>query len=77
MRFEEEFAHGGPLKDLIGRDGAKRAALLEELDSLVSLSLSERQLCDLELLLCGGFSPLEGISPFKATIYLTHSVKAL
>ena len=36
------------------------AALLAEAESLYSHSLSDRQLCDLELLLSGGFSPLEG-----------------
>ena len=28
--------------------------------NLVSLTLNERQVCDLELLLNGGFSPLKG-----------------
>ncbi|GAA94662.1 uncharacterized protein L969DRAFT_94705 [Mixia osmundae IAM 14324] len=52
--------HGGVLKDLIVRDASKKAALLEESHGLPDISLAERQLCDLELLMSGGFSPLEG-----------------
>ncbi|KAF7722607.1 Sulfate adenylyltransferase [Apophysomyces ossiformis] len=52
--------HGGVLKDLYIRDSDKNAALLSEAVQLPSLVLTERQLCDLELLLNGGFSPLEG-----------------
>lgn len=52
--------HGGVLKDLLARDLPRHAELLAEADSLPSLELTERQLCDLELILCGGFSPLEG-----------------
>ncbi|KAL1926115.1 hypothetical protein VTP01DRAFT_6152 [Rhizomucor pusillus] len=52
--------HGGVLKDLYIRDAPKHSALLAEVDSLPSLVLTDRQLCDLELILNGGFSPLEG-----------------
>ncbi|KAK6204515.1 sulfate adenylyltransferase [Scheffersomyces amazonensis] len=52
--------HGGILNDLVIRDSSKRSDLLEESQSLVSLTLSPRQLCDLELILNGGFSPLDG-----------------
>lgn len=52
--------HGGVLKDLYLRDAAKQATLIAEAATLPSLVLSDRQLCDLELLLNGGFSPLEG-----------------
>lgn len=52
--------HGGVLKDLLARDHDKQSVLLAECDKLPSLTLTERQLCDLELILCGGFSPLEG-----------------
>ena len=52
--------HGGVLKDLITRDVPIRKKLLEEADKLPNLHLNERQLCDLELILSGGFSPLEG-----------------
>ncbi|KAJ2009742.1 Sulfate adenylyltransferase [Coemansia thaxteri] len=52
--------HGGILKDLYVRDEPIRAALQAEADTLPYVVLTERQLCDLELILNGGFSPLEG-----------------
>lgn len=52
--------HGGVLKDLIERDAPKAEELLKEAEKLPSLQLSERHFCDLELLVGGGFSPLEG-----------------
>lgn len=53
-------AHGGTLKDLVLRDEDIHQELLREAQSLPSITLDERQLCDLELILNGGFSPLEG-----------------
>lgn len=51
--------HGGVLKDLYlpvdQRDARRR-----DLEALPSWDLTARQLCDLEMLLCGAFSPLEG-----------------
>ncbi|KAI9843985.1 MAG: Sulfate adenylyltransferase [Thelocarpon superellum] len=52
--------HGGVLKDLLARDAPRQAALATEAEQLPAIVLTERQLCDLELLLSGGFSPLEG-----------------
>lgn len=54
--------HGGKLQDLVLRDAPIRQQLLEEVasKSYKSLTLTERQLCDLELILVGGFSPLTG-----------------
>lgn len=52
--------HGGILKDLHVRDASIHDTLLAESDALPDLRLTERQLCDLELILNGGFSPLEG-----------------
>ncbi|KAI3613410.1 hypothetical protein CBS9595_004243 [Malassezia furfur] len=52
--------HGGQLKDLLVRDAPIAAKLREEADSLPEIILTERQLCDLELIITGGFSPLEG-----------------
>lgn len=52
--------HGGALKDLFARDAPRHDELLEQAESLPALTLSERHLCDLELILNGGFSPLEG-----------------
>ena len=51
--------HGGSLVDLMA--GEERAAELKEKSrDWPSLDLSPRQICDLELLLNGGFSPLTG-----------------
>lgn len=52
--------HGGVLKDLNVRDAPIAAQLLAEAASLPDIVLTERQLCDLELIQNGGFSPLEG-----------------
>ncbi|KAI5867717.1 putative sulfate adenylyltransferase [Durotheca rogersii] len=52
--------HGGVLKDLIARDLPRQAELEAEAERLPAITLTERQLCDLELILNGGFSPLEG-----------------
>ena len=52
--------HGGVLKDLIARDAPHHAQLELEAGKLPAIVLTERQLCDLELIMNGGFSPLEG-----------------
>lgn len=52
--------HGGILKDLIARDAPRHEELSKQSETLPALVLTERQLCDLELILNGGFSPLEG-----------------
>ncbi len=52
--------HGGVLKDLLARDARKNTELEDEAESLPAIVLTERQLCDLELIMSGGFSPLEG-----------------
>ncbi|KAJ5830948.1 sulfate adenylyltransferase aps-Penicillium chrysogenum [Penicillium rubens] len=52
--------HGGVLKDLLARDAPRQAELAAEAESLPAVTLTERQLCDLELIMNGGFSPLEG-----------------
>ncbi|CAD6590402.1 MAG: Sulfate adenylyltransferase [Alectoria sarmentosa] len=52
--------HGGVLKDLLARDASKHDELAEEAEKLPAIVLTERQLCDLELIMSGGFSPLEG-----------------
>ncbi|KAK0609364.1 hypothetical protein B0T17DRAFT_621697 [Bombardia bombarda] len=57
--------HGGVLKDLLARDLPRHAELSTEAETLPALVLSDRQLCDLELLLNGGFSPLEGFMSEK------------
>jgi hypothetical protein len=52
--------HGGVLKDLVARDAPRHDELEAEAEKLPAIVLTERQLCDLELILNGGFSPLEG-----------------
>ena len=52
--------HGGVLKDLLARDAPKHDQLEAEAEKLPAILLTERHLCDLELILNGGFSPLEG-----------------
>ena len=52
--------HGGELKDLLARDFPRQAELAAEAEKLPAITLTDRQLCDLELILNGGFSPLEG-----------------
>ncbi|KAG9050480.1 Sulfate adenylyltransferase [Tulasnella sp. UAMH 9824] len=53
--------HGGVLKDLVARDAPIQAQLVAEAATLRDL----RQLCDLELIINGGFSPLEGFMDEK------------
>ena len=48
----------GNLVDLIASPARQRALRLEVAPGLQSLTLTERQLCDIELLMSGGFSPL-------------------
>ncbi|MFA5891050.1 MAG: bifunctional sulfate adenylyltransferase/adenylylsulfate kinase [Actinomycetota bacterium] len=51
--------HGGVLVDLTA-DSARRAGILDESRAWPSWDLTPRQICDLELLCSGGFSPLRG-----------------
>ncbi|KAI9769406.1 MAG: Sulfate adenylyltransferase [Geoglossum simile] len=57
--------HGGMLKDLLARDAPRRGQLVVEAEQLPAIVLTERQLCDLELILSGGFSPLDGFMSEK------------
>lgn len=49
----------------MARDAPRRDALAAEAATLPSIVLTERQLCDLELIMNGGFSPLEGFMTEK------------
>ena len=51
--------HGGKLCNLVA-DEDRAEALKSASGDFLSITLNQRQLCDLELLLCGGFSPLSG-----------------
>ncbi len=51
--------HGGELRELLAT-GADLEQLKREALDLPSITLTPRQLCDIELLLNGGFSPLTG-----------------
>ncbi|MGH9404712.1 MAG: bifunctional sulfate adenylyltransferase/adenylylsulfate kinase [Terriglobia bacterium] len=51
--------HGGQLTDLLANE-ERSADITRESKSWPSWDLTARQLCDLELLLNGGFSPLQG-----------------
>ena len=51
--------HGGELKDLLVAENL-RESLKTEAGDFPSWDLNQRQLCDLELLIDGSFSPLEG-----------------
>ena len=48
------------MQDLVARDEPIRQSLKDEAARLPDITLTERQLCDLELIMNGGFSPLEG-----------------
>ena len=52
-------AHGGKLCNLV-LDADASAALKNKAKSLPSWTLNDRQICDLEMILNGGFSPLTG-----------------
>lgn len=51
--------HGGTLVNLLA-DAERSAGLTDEAAGLPAWTLTPRQLCDVELLLTGGFSPLDG-----------------
>ena len=66
--------HGGVLKDLLARDASKHKELAQEAENLPAIILTERQLCDLELIISGGFSPLDGtnISLRVSSVHLSY-----
>jgi sulfate adenylyltransferase len=59
MGDEPATPHGGLLVQLVAESERARELLKQSLE-WPSWELTPRQLCDLELLMCGGFSPLRG-----------------
>jgi sulfate adenylyltransferase len=54
----KQVPHGGTLVDLVVKDDAAKKAAIAK--ATVEIEASDRQLCDLELIMNGGFSPLTG-----------------
>src|SRR4030067_1523089 len=51
--------HGGVLRNLLV-DEARATQLKKDVQAFPAITLTQRQLCDLELLMNGAFSPLRG-----------------
>ena len=58
LEMAKQTPHGGSLVDLMLKDEAEKEAAIAKCD--VELQLTPRQLCDVELIVNGGFSPLTG-----------------
>ena len=54
----KQVPHGGTLVDLVVKSDAEKEAAIAK--ATVELEASDRQLCDVELIMNGGFSPLTG-----------------
>lgn len=54
----EAIPHGGTLKNTMLTSDAEKSAAIQKCD--FEVELDERQLCDVELIMQGGFSPLTG-----------------
>ncbi|HDM78875.1 MAG TPA: adenylyltransferase, partial [Deltaproteobacteria bacterium] len=65
--------HGGKLRRLLA-SSTELQKLNEEVYDLPSVSLTPRQLCDLELLLNGAFSPLGGFMTRKEYVSVLDNV---
>ena len=68
----ERAPHGGNLVNTLVEDEAAKSSLLAS--AVKSLDLTERQACDVELLVTGGFSPLDG---FMDSNTYDHVVKKM
>ena len=63
--------HGGQLCELMVTEVQKKKLQKESLQ-YSNLTLNDRQLCDLEMLLNGGFSPLNGFlgkADYRSTVF--------
>ena len=65
MMASRQVFHGGKMIDLMVKDEAEKKKVAEATD--FSMQLNERQLCDVELIVNGGLSPLTG--PMKQDAY--------
>merc|ERR1719238_1734907 len=65
--------HGGELKDLIIKDDAAKQAAIDSCTT--SLQLSDRQMCDVELIMNGGFSPLTGFMNQKEYEHVVENMR--
>lgn len=54
----KQVPHGGTLVDLMVKNDEEKAAAMAK--ATVELQASDRQLCDVELIMNGGFSPIDG-----------------
>ena len=63
-----------PLKPLLVGEGEAETLKSESLDML-SLTLSQRQLCDLELMMNGGFTPLDGFMDRESWTHVLESMR--
>lgn len=66
--------HGGQLVELFPSI-QERQSLLQQAQSLVAITLSPRQLCDIELILNGGFSPLTGFLSQKDYVSVLQDMR--
>ena len=63
-----------PLKPLLVGEGEAETLKNESLDML-SLTLSQRQLCDVELMMNGGFTPLDGFMDRESYAHVLESMR--
>lgn len=66
----KQVPHGGALIDLMCKTDAEKKAAMSK--ATVELEASDRQLCDVELIMNGGFSPLTG---FMDEVTYSHVVE--
>ncbi len=66
--------HRTPLKPLLVGEAQAQTLKSESLD-MPSLTLSQRQLCDLELLMNGGFTPLDGFMDRETYAHVLNSMR--
>ena len=70
--------YGGKLKELIIKDEGIKSKLLSQVS--FEHECSDRNACDLELLMVGGFSPLEGFmnkEEYQSVIQKHRNIKGL